>query len=254
MCGSGVARPGYGANPRMEHPQLPLGLTLRESACFASYFPGDNHEAVNSLRLAAQGAGEVLVYLAAPPGLGKTHLLQAACQEAADCARTAVYLPLRHLAGMSPALFDALERMDLVCVDDVEAVATRPVWERGLFDLFNRLRESGSTLLVTGEKRPDRTCIQLADLVSRLGWGVTYVLKPLDEGALFTAITYRAKARGLELPEDTARFLLRHFPRDLTSLCSLLDRLDRASLVTRRRLTIPFVKAALAGEQAPQGC
>jgi DnaA family protein len=143
--------------------------------------------------------------------------------------------------------------MDLVCLDDVDAVAARPAWERGLFDLFNRLRESGVTLLVAAGKRPDRTRLQLADLVSRLGWGVTYVLKPLDEETLFAAITHRAKARGLDLPEDTARFLLRRFPRDLVSLCDLLDRLDQASLATRRRLTIPFVKAALAGDTAQRG-
>jgi len=103
---------------------------------------------------------------------------------------------------------------------------------------------------VTARKRPDQTGILLADLVSRLSWGVTYALKPLDEETLFAAVTYRARARGLELPEDTARFLLRRFPRDLASLCDLLDRLDQASLIARRRLTIPFVKAALAGESA----
>ena len=82
---------------------------------------------------------------------------------------------------------------------------------------------------------------------------MTYVLKPLDEETLFAAITHRAKARGLDLPEDTARFLLRRFPRDLESLCDLLDRLDQISLVTRRRLTIPFVKAALAGDSVQRG-
>lgn len=238
----------------MKHPQLPLGLTLKESACFASYFPGQNQEAVNSLRASAEGVGETLVYLAGPAGVGKTHLLQAACQQAADAGRTAAYLPLRHLPGLSPVVFEGLERLDLVCLDDVDAVAARADWERGLFDLFNRLRECGGTLLVTAGKRPDKSGIQLADLVSRLCWGVTYVLKPLDEETLFAAVTYRARARGLELPEDTARFLLRRFPRDLPSLCELLDRLDQASLVARRRLTIPFVKAALAGEPTQPGC
>jgi DnaA family protein len=238
----------------MKHPQLPLGLTLKESACFASYFPGQNQEAVNSLRASAEGVGETLVYLAGPAGVGKTHLLQAACQQAADAGRTVAYLPLRHLPGLSPAVFEGLERLDLVCLDDVDAVAARADWERGLFDLFNRLRECGGTLLVTAGKRPDKSGIQLADLVSRLCWGVTYVLKPLDEETLFAAVTYRARARGLELPEDTARFLLRRFPRDLPSLCELLDRLDHASLVARRRLTIPFVKAALAGEPTQPGC
>jgi DnaA family protein len=234
----------------MQHPQLPLGLKLRDSARFASYFPGQNQEAVDSLRLSAQGEGESLIYLAGPAGLGKTHLLQAACQQAVVSGRTAVYLPLQQLLELSPALLEGLEQMDLVCLDDVDAVAGHADWERGLFDLFNRMRDGGGTLLAAAERRPDQIRIELADLVSRLGWGVTYVLRPLDEETLFAAVTCRARARGLELPEDTARFLLRRFPRDLASLCDVLDRLDQASLVARRRLTIPFVKAALAGDSA----
>jgi DnaA family protein len=262
MYGPGGAGPGGGAgcsadiSPAeqrlvavsllMDHPQLPLGLTIRENARFASYFPGPNAEAVNSLRAAAEGSGDVLVFLAGDVGLGKTHLLQAACQQAAEVLRSAVYLPLYELRGLSPAVLEGLERMDLVCLDDIDAVAARPDWERALFDLFNRQRECGGTLLATAARRPDQCGIELADLASRLSWGVTYVLRPLDEDTLYAAVGYRARARGLDLPEDTIRFLLRRFPRDLAALCELLDRLDEAALVTRRRLTIPFVKTVLA--------
>jgi len=78
----------------MNNPQLPLGLALRDSARFDSFFPGQNREAVASLQAAARGAGESLIYIAAPAGLGKTHLLQAACHAAGECRRTAGYLPL----------------------------------------------------------------------------------------------------------------------------------------------------------------
>ena len=155
----------------MQHPQLPLGLKLRDSARFASYFPGRNQEAVDSLRLSAQGGGKSLIYLAGTPGLGKTHLLQAACQQAVVSGRTAVYLPLQHLLELSPALLEGQEQMDLVCLDDVDAVAGHVDWERGLFDLFNRMRDSGGTLLVAAERRHDQIRIELADLCSRLGWG-----------------------------------------------------------------------------------
>jgi DnaA family protein len=235
----------------VNNPQLPLGLTLRESARFASYFPGPNAEAVNSLRAAAVGRGETPVYVAGAPGLGKTHLLQAACQQAAEAGRSAVYLPLRELSGFPPAAIEGLERIDLICLDDVDAVAGHADWERALFDLFNRQRERGGTLLATAVRRADRCGIELADLASRLGWGVTYLLRPLDEDTLYAAVTHRAGARGLDLPEETARFLLRRFPRDLAALCELLDRLDRAALVARRRLTIPFVKTALCAAPDP---
>ena len=229
----------------MKNPQLPLGLSLRDAARFDGFSPGQNEEVFQNLQLSAEGSGESLVYIAGADGLGKTHLLQAACHRAGRAQRSATYLPMTRLLELTPAVFDGLEQMALVCLDDVHAIAGTADWERSLFDLFNRLRDSGSTLLVSAVKRPDQSGFNLPDLVSRLGWGVTYVLKPLDDVDVIKALTYRAAARGLDLPEDTAQFLLRRFPRDLPSMFALLDTLDVASLIEQRRLTIPFVKSVL---------
>jgi DnaA family protein len=220
-------------------------LTLRESARFGSYFSGANREAVAGLRSVAEGGGEPFICIVAPVGLGKTHLLQAACHRAAERQRTASYLPMAGLAGLSPELFSDLERQDLVCIDDVQALAGLGEWERGLFDLFNRVRDRTGTLVVAGDRRPDRAGFTLPDLVSRLSWGVTYALKPLPDEDVSRALVYRAAARGLELPGETAAYLLKRIPRDLPSVFDLLDRLDEASMIEQRRLTIPFVKSVL---------
>jgi DnaA family protein len=230
----------------MNHnPQLPLGLALQDSARFDSYFPGLNREVVQQLQLAAAGKGENLVYVAGARGMGKTHLLQAACHSAGQCNRAATCLPLQELLGLAPAVLEDLEQLDLICLDDVAAIAGHADWERAVFDLFNRVRTTGGTLLVAGEQRPDQSGLDLPDLVSRLGWGVTYTLKPLADEDVIAALACRAQGRGLELPEETAQFLLRRFPRDLPTLFALFDTLDTASLIEQRRLTIPFVKAVL---------
>ena len=230
----------------MNNPQLPLGLALRDSARFDSFFPGQNREALDSVRLAAAGQGESLVFLAGPAGTGKSHLLQAACHHATGCRRAATYLPLRQLAGLAPGVLDGLEQLDLVCLDDVQFVAGETAWEHALFDLFNRLREAGGTLLATGERRPDLIGFGLPDLASRLGWGLTYRLRPLADADMLAALTCRAAGRGLALPEETASYLLKRVPRDPAGVFDLLDRLDQASMVEQRRLTIPFVRAVLA--------
>ncbi|MGB5305347.1 MAG: DnaA regulatory inactivator Hda [Gammaproteobacteria bacterium] len=230
----------------MTHPQLPLALSLRNSARFDSYFPGANREVVSGLELAAEGRGESLIYIAGAAGTGKTHLLQAACHHAAQTDHSITYLPMRELLDLSPEILEGLEHMDLVCLDDLDVIAGRQDWESGVFDLFNRVRDAGNTLLVAATRRPQQAGFALPDLQSRLGWGVTYVLKPLDEDTVRAALSYYAQRRGLELPEDSVRFLLRRFPRDLVTLYDLLDRLDRAALAAQRRLTIPFIKSVLA--------
>lgn len=232
----------------MNHPQLPLGLALRASARFADFHAGRNGELVTTLQQAVAGSGERYVYLSGAAGLGKTHLLQAACRQAAEAGRSAAYLPLGDRSGLAPAVLGGLEQLMLVCLDDVDALAGDADWERGVFDLFNRVRAAGTTLLAAGRRRPDRAGFALPDLASRLAWGVTYTLQPLAETDVLAALTLRARTRGLILPEPTARFLMRRLPRDLASAFDLLDRLDEASMLEQRRLTVPFVKSVLGLE------
>jgi DnaA family protein len=232
----------------MNNPQLPLGLALRDSARFECFFGGQNSEIVAALQQAASGAGECFIYIAGLAGMGKSHLLQAACRRATDTGRSSAYLPLDARAELTPDMVAGLEQMDLVCLDDVHAIAGDAPWERGVFDLFNRMRAAGSTLLVAGRQRPDLAGFGLPDLASRLAWGVTFVLKPLAEADVLAALSWRAHSRGLELPAGTAHFLLKRMPRDLSSVFDLLDRLDEASLVEQRRLTVPFVKSVLGLE------
>ena len=55
----------------------------------------------------------------------------------------------------------------------------------------------------------------------------------------------RAAQRGFELPEETLRYLQRRLPRDMRSMCELLDALDDAALAAQRRLTIPFIREVI---------
>jgi DnaA family protein len=227
------------------NPQLPLGLALQDSARFGNYFAGANLEAVRALQSCARGDGEPFVFLAGAHGLGKSHLLQATCLAASAAGRSVAYLPLADCSALSVGLLEGLEQLDLVCLDDVHAIAGQVAWEEGVFHLFNRLREAGGGLLASGLQRADRCQFFLADLASRLGWGVTYVLAPLPERDAAAALELRARGRGLELPAETAQYLLRRMPRDLPTLFRLLDRLDEAAMIEQRRLTVPFVKSVL---------
>jgi DnaA-homolog protein len=225
--------------------QLPLGLTLKDSATFANFIAGPHSQAVLALQACAQGRGEAFIYLAGAAGTGKTHLLQAACHAAAQRGGTVAYLPLQRAAEFDTGMLEGLERMALVCLDDVQAVAGQADWEQALFVLFNRLRDNDGRLIVSATNKPSQLGLTLADLASRLGWGVTYVLQGLDDADKLQALRLRAQARGFELPDDVGRYLLLRLPRDMHALFAVLDQLDYASLVAQRRLTVPFIKSIL---------
>lgn len=218
--------------------QLTLNVTLKERCSFESFLPGDNAEAVAQLERALHDRSPAL-FLHGLSGVGKTHLLQAACR-ALDAR--AAYVPLRAARDLSPAFLDGLENAALICVDDVHAVAADRAWLAGLVALFDAARARGALWVATGADAPQWLGLALPDLETRLRSGLVYALKPLDDAQKLAALRHAAQARGLDLSEEVGRYVLARYPRDLHALFDLLDRLDHAALVQQRRLTIPFVR------------
>jgi DnaA family protein len=110
--------------------------------------------------------------------------------------------------------------------------------------------EQQHSLVVAALVPPSAVTWQLPDLASRLNAALVMGLRPLQEREQLAALALHASARGLELPEETANYLMTRFPRDLRTLCGLLDTLDTASLAAQRRLTVPFIKQVIDARTA----
>jgi DnaA family protein len=220
------------------NPQIPLRFQAREDKTFASFVPGTNHQLIGILRQSS----EPFIYLWGEAGSGKSHLLQACCSDASARQLSSVYLPLIELIQHPATCLDGLETMDRVCLDDMQAIQGQAEWEAALFHLFNRIRDAGHQLLVSANAPPADIDIKLADLASRMNWGVTLQLQTLGDEDLLQALIARAETLGMQLKPDAGRFMLTRFPRDPQSMWQLLDTLDQASLTEQRKLTIPFLR------------
>ncbi len=225
-------------------PQLPLGLVIPERANLDSFRPGENTVVLDAIARLCSGELTQL-YLWGKSGVGKTHLLQAVCQQVAEQGSTVAYLPLQELLAHSADVLGGLETMQMICIDDVDSVAGQADWQEALFNLYNRVSEQGNQVLFAAQHLPGETGISLPDLVSRMGWGETYVVQELSDVDKLEVLQIRASGQGLELPHETANYLIRRYPRDMVSLMGLIEKLDRASLAASRRLTVPFVKQVL---------
>ncbi len=226
--------------------QLALGVSLQDDATFDNFHFATDQQAVQALKAFSQSAlDEPYIYLWGSAGSGRSHLLQASCHELQQQSGLAFYLPLSEVVDYGPAVLEGLDDFDLVCLDDIEAIAGREDWELALFHLFNRLRDSGRKLLVSADQAPAQLPLQLADLASRLSWGLIYQLQGLSDEDKLAALKLRAKRRGFELTDEVAQYILHRSPRDMRELFVVLERLDRASLSAQRKVTIPFVKTEM---------
>ncbi|MFI4914171.1 MAG: DnaA regulatory inactivator Hda [Steroidobacterales bacterium] len=225
--------------------QLPLGVRVRERSVFESFFAGPNAAAVALCQALAAGTQPGVLWLWGPAGCGKTHLLQAACAQAGS-AREAVYLPLAQLAQLGAGALEGWPMAACLCLDDIESVLGGLEWEAALFRLYREIEERGASLLVAASAPPALLAFALPDLGSRYAAAAVFQLRALDELQQREALRLRAQLRGLELPEETALYLQRRFRRDMKTLYDLLDALDEAALAAQRRLTVPFIREALA--------
>ena len=226
----------------MPSSQQALPLKLQDHAVFESFWPAGNDTLVAYLgELAAAGDGPGC-WIWGAAATGKTHLLQAVCEKTGD---RAVYVPLAMLAEAGPGILDGLFSCRFVCIDDLHLVAGNAEWELALFNLYNDLAAAGCSLVASAIAAPRECPFKLADLASRFTLLPAFHLVALDEVGRIKALQLRARHRGLDLPDETANYLLNRSKRDMATLYTLLDQLDTAALAAKRRLTIPFVKETL---------
>ncbi len=225
--------------------QLALNLCLKDTASFANFFSSKNKQLAELLSgLYKNNAGH-FIYFWGKQNVGKSHLLSALCQSFSDHGLAAAYLPLEDTKQLNPQMLDDLEKLDLLCIDDLNLIANDSVWEEKIFHCFNKTVENNKRIVITANAAPHALALGLPDLKSRMSAGLIFEVSALTDPEKIEALKLRAQLRGLELNDVVAQFLLNNYARDTKSLFATLDKLDKAALAAQRKLTIPFVKSIL---------
>ena len=138
-----------------------------------------------------------------------------------------------------------LEKLDLVCIDDLHVIAGDQAWEEALFHCLNRIRESDGRLLVSSRERLSALKLGLPDLASRLAWGLRLQLAHLDDQDKLAVINLHSDALGLNLPSEVQQYLLKHHDRSMTALIHSVESLQQAAITHKRRITIPLAREVI---------
>jgi len=215
--------------------QLLLDISPDRQPSLANFVVGLNQELLSALRHAVSGrSSERCFYIWGEAGSGKSHLQQACVLAALDAGHSAVYAH-----GVVP------QHAAVVAVDDVERLDDAA--QISLFNLYNRMREGGGMLLISGKESPQHLNLR-DDLRTRLGWGLVYQVHVLSDEEKALALTQHAHQRGFVLAMEVTQYLLRHGRRDLPSLIAVLDALDEHSLRLHRAPSVPLLKEILQQE------
>jgi chromosomal replication initiator protein len=227
---------------------------------FDQFIIGDGNRLAHAAALAvAELPGQAYnpLFLHAPPGLGKTHLLQAIGNYVASFGGGArvryatveaftnhfiTALGSRSLAGFKRAYRDA----DVLLIDDVQFLASKARTEEEFFHTFNALYETGRQLVLTCDRLPRQLVTVEERLRERFEAGLVAELEPPDRTTRIAILRKRAQLDRIELPDQSVLELIADRVADnVRQLEGALIRVVAYHSLTRRPINRELARTVL---------
>ena len=245
--------------------QLFLPVQMRLEKSFDNYLGNENQVVISFLKERIESKNETLIVLVGPESVGKTHLLASSVvhYEAYYCSEfECAYFSLSELSACDlyeglendsyfSDLLDYFETFNFLALDDLDLWLDsfigchREEAELFIFNLFNHYKMNGKLLMITSKCPPGRLNIQLKDLESRLQSGLLLTLSDISDSEKAELLTSLAKLKGFLIDAEVSEYILKRSGRDIPALLDIIDNLDKATLMEKRKLTVPFVKKVL---------
>jgi len=184
---------------------------------FDQFIIGDGNRLAHAAALAvAEHPGHTYnpLFLHAPPGLGKTHLLHAIGNYITrfDPTQTVRYTTVEAFTNNFVAALNgrALDRfkhlyreVDVLLIDDVQFLASKAKTEEEFFHTFNALYDSGRQLVLTCDRLPAQLTGIEQRLRERFQSGLVAHLSPPDRATRIAILRKRAALDEVQLPDPS---------------------------------------------------
>ncbi|MDY6913296.1 MAG: chromosomal replication initiator protein DnaA [Planctomycetota bacterium] len=199
-------------------------------------------------------------------GLGKTHLLHAACRKIIDrCGGPRTSISLLSCETFVNHFIEAVERgqlhefryryrhADLLVVDDIQFLAGHEQTQEEFFHTFNTLYQSQKQIILTSDRGPGQITDLEERLVSRFNWGlVARIDKPCYETRV-AIVRKKARLRNIDLPEDVVCFIAGTIDSNTRELEGAIAKVAMLAQVSDRRIDLALAEEALGTDPASQG-
>ena len=240
------------------------GSPLDRRMTFSTFLVGRSNQLAHAsaLRLAKSAPGEPLLYnplyIHASVGLGKTHLIQAVANEAADQGRRVIYLTAEKFmygfvaalkAQTAIAFKERLRAIDVLVIDDVQFLQGKSIQQEFCHTL-NALIDAGRQIVIAAD-RPPADLESLEERVrSRLAGGLCVEMGALDEQLRIKILETRIAVARLsqptfEVPAPVVAFVARSIQTNGRDLDGAVNRLLAHAMLSGVPLTIETSEAAI---------
>lgn len=251
------------AMPKCDQVELPVKTVISNAALswrfrFEDFVTGpSNNLAVAAARdLCAKGQVRTL-FINSSPGLGKTHLAQAAgCALSETGDRKIAYLTAeqfasRYVAAMRSKELEDLKQylcgLDALLLEDVHFFQRKKAMQEMILGVVKNLQSRGARIIFTSSFSPRQMQDMDSQLVSQLCSGILTSMEKPGLDMRREILRRKAKSFQVDLPEEVCDVLSRRLSSDVRQLESCLN-----SMIFKARLLNAGLSVELALETAAQ--
>ena len=196
-------------------------------------------------------------------GLGKTHLLQAICQQVLERQPDAriVYLSCDTFINQFIAAVEngnmndfrhRYRHADVLVIDDIHFLRGRDRTQEEFFHTFNTLYQGHKQIILSADCPPSDIPELEERLVSRFNWGlVARVDKPCYETRV-AILQKKARMRGLTLADDVVCYIAAKVENNTRELEGAITKVQGLGLLNEGKIDLELAKGALGDVATPE--
>jgi len=194
-------------------------------------------------------------------GLGKTHLMQAACHYISEMHKN-LKLFYTTSESFTNELINAIQNrttqrfrekyrnVDVLLIDDIHFIAGKESTQEEFFHTFNALYD-GHKQIVLSSDRPPKTIPGLEErLVSRFEWGLVTDIQPPDFETRIAILKKKAERNAAELPDDILYYIADIIKTNIRELEGALIKVIAYSALENKKISLELVKDILKDASA----
>jgi len=189
-------------------------------------------------------------------GLGKTHLLQAICQQILNAKPDTqiVYLSCDTFmnqfiecvqSGNMNEFRHRYRHADMLVIDDIHFLAQRERSQEEFFHTFNELYQSKRQIVLSSDSPPSEIPDLEERLVSRFQWGLVANVSKPDFETRVAIIKAKARLRGIDLPPEVISFIATKIDTNARELEGALTTVQGFAALQDKQITMDLAREAL---------
>jgi len=189
-------------------------------------------------------------------GLGKTHLMQAACHYLSEMHKN---LKLCYLSSESftnelinaiqhrttPKFREKYRNVDVLLIDDIHFIAGKEATQEEFFHTFNALYDAHKQIVLSSDRSPKAIPGLEARLVSRFEWGLVTDVQPPDLETRIAILRKKTERNSIILPEDVMYFIAERIKTNIRELEGAIIKVIAYASLENKKISVDLVKDVL---------